>query len=48
MTYTEYIRSFLERKDHGTPIYTDELAEAVSADPHGGNGELLWHPDVVP
>ena len=32
MTYTEYIRSFLERKDHGTPIYTDELAEAVSAE----------------
>ena len=32
MTYTEYIRSFLERKDHGTPIYTDELAEAVAAE----------------
>lgn len=32
MTYTEYIRNYLERKDHGTPIYTDELAEAVSAE----------------
>ena len=32
MTYTEYIRNYLERKDHGTPIYTDELAEAVAAE----------------
>ena len=32
MTYTEYIRSFLERKDHGTPIYTDELAEVVATE----------------
>ena len=32
MTYTEYIRNYLERKDHGTPIYTDEIAEAVAAE----------------
>ena len=32
MTYTEYVRNYLERQDQGTPIYTDEIAVAMAAD----------------
>ncbi len=32
MTYTEYIRNYLDQQRQGTPIYTDEIAEAVAAD----------------
>ncbi len=31
MTYTEYVQNYLERQDHGTPIYTDGIADAVAA-----------------
>ena len=32
MTYTEYVQNYLEQQGQGTPIYTDEIAEAVAAD----------------
>ena len=30
MTYTEYVQNYLERQDHGTPIYTDGIADAIA------------------
>lgn len=32
MTYTEYVRNYLEQQEQGVPIYTDEIANAVAAD----------------
>ena len=32
MTYIDYVRNYLEQQNPGTPIYTDEIAEAVAAD----------------
>lgn len=32
MTYTEYIKDYLENQDQGTPIYTEEIADAVAED----------------
>ena len=32
MTYTEYVRNYIEKQDLGTPIYTYEIADAVTAD----------------
>ena len=32
MTYTEYVLNYLEQQGQGTPIYTDEIADAVAAD----------------
>lgn len=32
MTYTKYVQNYLNQQDQGTPIYTDEIAEAVAAD----------------
>ena len=31
MTYMEYVRSYLEKKEQGIPIYTEEIAEAMAA-----------------
>ena len=32
MTYTEYVRNYLEQQEQGVPIYTDEIANAVAVD----------------
>ena len=32
MTYSEYVKNYLERQSHGAPIYTYEIAEAVAGD----------------
>lgn len=32
MTYTEYVQNYLERQDCGTPIYTDDITNALAAD----------------
>ncbi|MCR4723515.1 MAG: hypothetical protein K5629_07045 [Eubacteriales bacterium] len=31
MTYIEYVQNFFEQQGHGTPIYTDKIAEAMAA-----------------
>lgn len=32
MTYAEYVRNYLKQQEQGTPIYTDEIADAIAAD----------------
>lgn len=32
MTYTEYVRNYFAHKDHGVPIYTDEIADNMATD----------------
>lgn len=32
MTYAEYIQNYLRQQSHGTPIYTDEIAEAIAVE----------------
>ena len=32
MTYIEYVRNYLEHRDYGAPIYTDEIAEDMAVD----------------
>jgi len=32
MTYTEYVQNYIENQEQGTPIYTDDIAEAVVVD----------------
>ena len=32
MTYTAYVRNYLEQQSPGAPIYTDEIADSVAAD----------------
>lgn len=32
MTYTRYVRNYLEKQSQGTPIYTDGIANAVAVD----------------
>ncbi len=32
MTYAEYVRNYLKQQEQSTPIYTDEIADAIAAD----------------